>query len=130
MRVLTFPLLIACIASACTVSTDNASGAVSDATPPSSTLGTAPAVPAPASPGATRYDCDDNRVVRVNYGEYDATLQMDGVAPITLPRAESASTAGVDVYVGRNVALQREGDSIQLELTGASLRCWPAPAPH
>ncbi|MGQ4661584.1 hypothetical protein [Lysobacter sp. F6437] len=78
-------------------------------------------------PDAIAYDCNDGRIVHVGYGEHDATLQIAGKPTTTLPRAESASTAGVDVYVGQNVALQREGDSIQLELTGASLRCWPAP---
>ncbi|MGH8073357.1 MAG: MliC family protein [Lysobacter sp.] len=127
MRVLTLPLLIACVTGACTVSTNGDSGAASDALPPSSANVT-PATPPPVDPDATRYDCDDGRVVQVGYGDHDATLQMDGEPVITLPRAESASTAGVDVYVGRNVALQREGDSIQLELTGASLRCWPVAA--
>ena len=130
MRVLTFSLLIACGASACTVSSDSAPGAASDVSPPSSTHKATPPAPASVGPDATSYDCDDRRVVHVSYGEHDATLQMDGKSTITLPRAESASTAGVDVYVGRSVALQREGDSIQLELTGVSLRCWPTPEPR
>ena len=128
MRVLTFSLLIACVAGACTVSTDNSPGAASGVSPPSSTREATPSSAAPLDPDAATYDCDDGRIVHIGYSEHDATLQMDGKPTITLPRAESASTAGVDVYVGQNVALQREGDSIQLELTGASLRCWPAPA--
>lgn len=123
MRVLTLPLLIACVASACTVSTSGSPTAAPDAPSTSSTSR------ATATPGADaiHYDCDDGRGVRIGYGDHNAILQMDDEPAIILPRAESASTTGVDVYVGRHVALQREGDSIQLELTGASLRCWPTP---
>src|SRR3546814_19700751 len=76
MRVLTLPLLIACVTGACTVSTNGGSGAASDALPPSSASVT-PATPPPMEPDATRYDCDDSRVVQVGYGDPDATPKMD-----------------------------------------------------
>ena len=118
--------LAACFAAACTPPGGTANmpaTAASDAPP---TAVDARVSAAPIGAGAITYDCDDGRTPRVVYGADDATLHLGSEPGWRLPRAESASTPGIEVYVGRDVALQREGDSIQLELSGASLRCWPA----
>lgn len=125
MRIFLLALLAACFASACTPpgGTANLPATAAPGAPPTAVDARTSASPVGA--GAITYGCDDGRTPSVVYGADHATLHLGGEPGWRLPRAESASTPGVEVYVGRNVALQREGDSIQLELSGASLRCWP-----
>lgn len=76
----------------------------------------APAKPAPASPAATTvaYHCTDGRTLEASYGDHDVTLHWPGGRSVQLPRAESASKGGGDVYVGETVSLQRGPSRIEL----------------
>jgi hypothetical protein len=78
--------------------------APADATPP----------PAPAAASGADYACADGTRLQVDFGNHDATLRWPGGRSITLPRAESASKGGGDVYVGDTVSLQRDGMRLQL----------------
>lgn len=82
----------------------------------------------PASPaGAAVYACDDGSALQVRFGAGDATLQWPDGRTETLPRAESASRGGGDVYVGETVSLQRDGARLQVNDGTRTLACDPAP---
>jgi hypothetical protein len=74
--------------------------------------------PAPTTPAATNssigYLCDGGATLSASYGDHDVTLRWPDGRSVTLPRAESASKGGGDVYVGETASLQRDGDHIQL----------------
>lgn len=85
----------------------------------------AASTPSPAAPSAPAavsksidtpiaYRCDDGSGLTVTYGAHEATVGLGNGPRVTLPRAESASAGGGDVYVGEALSLQREGDSVQL----------------
>ena len=79
----------------------------------------APAQPQPVAPpngntGELAYRCDGDTVLWASYGDGNASLRWADGRSVTLPRAESASKGGGDVYVGDAVSLQREGDRIEL----------------
>lgn len=80
---------------------------------PAPTTPAAPASPAPA-PAGTDYACADGIRLQARFGEHDATLQWPDGRSLVLPRAESASKGGGDVYVGDTVSLQRDGTRLQL----------------
>jgi hypothetical protein len=90
---------------------------------PPAAVDTAPAPaaakpPAPAPPTASReaiaYACDGGATLSATYGDSDVTLHWPDGRSVALPRAESASKGGGDVYVGDTVSLQRDGDRIEL----------------
>jgi hypothetical protein len=99
--------------------------ATPDATPPAPPSPAATAASAPAGP-ATRgfaapppgaplvYTCDDGKEVRVAYGADDATLTLPDGRTLRLPKAQSASKGGGEVYVGEAVSLMR--DDVRLEV--------------
>jgi hypothetical protein len=73
-----------------------------------------PAAAASASGTSVDYACADGTTLQAGFGEHDATLRWPGGRSLTLPRAESASKGGGDVYVGETVSLQRDGARLQL----------------
>ncbi len=83
---------------------------------PDTEAATPPAAYAPASAPATSvaYACADGTRLRVDFGDHQAALQWGDGRTLTLPRAESASKGGGDVYVGETVSLQRDGTRLQL----------------
>jgi membrane-bound inhibitor of C-type lysozyme len=103
---LPLPLLALCVA-AC--SGDRATATATDAAPP-----------APVPTSDTRaYRCSDGTMLQADYvddarGDVHATLRWADGRSATLPRAESASAAGGDAYVGEHVSLQRTGSDIVL----------------
>ena len=72
--------------------------------------------PTGATSGGNRasYRCADGSSFDVAYGGRNAEVQWTGGRALTLPRAESASKGGGDVYVGETVSLQHDGDKLQI----------------
>lgn len=108
---LSAPILFLLMLAAC--SAPQASAAGDDTTQPAT-----PASPAilPAQLPATEsvtYACADGGSLQIDYAAYEATVHLDSGAAV-LPRAESASSGGDDIYVGETVSLQRDGDGVQL----------------
>jgi hypothetical protein len=96
----------------------------------------APATASPAesppveSPSATRYACDGGARVEVAYGRDEARVTLPDGRVVALPKAQSASRGGGEVFVGEAVSLQRDGDAIQLfQDEGKALRCRASAAP-
>lgn len=85
--------------------------APADATPPT-TPAAAPGTAGTA--GGRDYVCADGTRLQAAFGDHDATLRWPDGRSITLPRAESASKGGGDVYVGDTVSLQRDRMRLQL----------------
>jgi hypothetical protein len=73
-----------------------------------------PVAPPSANAGGIAYRCDGDAVLSASYGTSNVTLRWPDGRSVTLPRAESASKGGGDVYVGDTVSLQRDGDRIEL----------------
>jgi membrane-bound inhibitor of C-type lysozyme len=106
--------------------TATAAGANGPASP-----STAPVAAAPAADGTsgTTYACADGTRLQASFGDRDATLQWPDGRRLVLPRAESASKGGGDVYVGDTVSLQRDGVRLQLrDGNRAATDCDPATA--
>ena len=72
--------------------------------------------PAGATPAANRasYRCADGSSLDVVYARGKANVAWADGRNLTLPRAESASKGGGDVYVGETVSLQHDGDKLQI----------------
>jgi len=79
-----------------------------DSSPPDAV--TSPA----AAPTPVRYSCGDASVISVTWGNEQAHVEFPGGRAVTLPKAQSASKGGDEVFVGDTVSLQRDGDDIQL----------------
>lgn len=80
----------------------------------------APAPPA-QSPGAgdpARYLCDDGSAATIAATGEQATVQLPEGRNVALPKAQSASKGGGDVFVGETLSLQRDGDAVALFLEG------------
>ena len=73
-----------------------------------------PAVAAASGSNRVSYRCADGSSVDVLYASGKAEVHWAGGRTLTLPRAESASRGGGDVYVGETVSLQHDGDKLQL----------------
>lgn len=71
------------------------------------------AQPAPAT-ATVAYRCTEGLTLEASYGEHDVTLRWPDGRNVRLPRAESASKGGGDVYVGETVSLQRGPSRIEL----------------
>jgi hypothetical protein len=87
------------------------------APPPAAEARPGPAsAPGPATPveDAASYACADGTRLRAAFGGGAATLEWPDGRTVRLPRAESASKGGGDVYVGEAVSLQRDGQRLQL----------------
>lgn len=72
------------------------------------------AAPATVAIGATRYTCDDGSALGVRYVADRAQVELPDGRTVTLPKAQSASKGGGEAFVGEALALQRDGDDIQL----------------
>ena len=80
-------------------------------TQPAESQGVAPAT---TEGGVIAHRCDDGSTFDASYGDSNVTLRWPDGRSVTLPRAESASEGGGDIYVGDTVSLQREGGRIEL----------------
>jgi membrane-bound inhibitor of C-type lysozyme len=67
------------------------------------------------------YRCADGSSLDVVYAGANAELRWPDGRRLVLPRAESASKGGSDVYVGDTVSLQHDGDNLQLHGNGAPI---------
>jgi hypothetical protein len=96
---------------------------VSAAQPPDPTpvAATAP----DARPGTpVRYACTNGSTISVVWGENRARATLPDGRTVSLPKAQSASKGGGEVFVGETVSLQRDGDDIQLfEGEGSARQC-------
>jgi hypothetical protein len=85
---------------------------------PSAAEPSAPARPASAVPRASgeaiQYLSAGGTALSASYGAGKVTLHWPGGRSATLPRAESASRGGGDVYVGDRISLLRDGARIEL----------------
>jgi len=68
------------------------------------------------------YTCEDGSELHVVYSAHSAKFALVDGSVATLPRAESASKGGGDVYVSDTVALQRLGNVVQVEEPGGTKR--------
>jgi hypothetical protein len=73
-----------------------------------------PVAPPAANAGEIAYRCGGDAVLSASYGNSNVTLRWPDGRRVMLPRAESASKGGGDVYVGDTVSLQRDGGRIEL----------------
>lgn len=80
---------------------------------------------APSAANATiRYACDDGSALDVRYVADRAAVELPDGRTVSLPKAQSASTPGSEAFVGEALALQREGDGIELHRDEQpTLRC-------
>jgi membrane-bound inhibitor of C-type lysozyme len=74
----------------------------------------APTQRAPSAPVGIGYRCADGSTLDVAYAGGNARVHWPDGRTLTLPRAESASKGGGDVYVGAAVSLRRDGNALQL----------------
>ena len=92
---------------------------------PPSTIEVPPAdtpTPGIAAGAEIIYTCEDGSELHVRYSTHSATFALEDGSRVTLPRAESASKGGGDVYVGDTVGLQRLGNVVQVEQKGSAKR--------
>jgi hypothetical protein len=92
---------------------------------PPSTIAVPPAdtpTPGIAAGAEIVYTCEDGGELHVAYSGNSATFALEDGRKVTLPRAESASKGGGDVYVGDTVGLQRLGNVVQVEQKGGAKR--------
>ena len=89
---------------------------------PSRSAAAASPAPAPATP--VSYECSDASTASVTWGVDHAQVEFPDGRTVSLPKAQSASKGGGDVFVGDTVSLQRDGDDIQLfEGEGPARQC-------
>ena len=108
------PALAACVLCLCSASCQRAPlPAAGDV---AGTPATMRGEPASATPVANRasYRCADGSSLDVVYARGKAEVAWADGRRLTLPRAESASKGGGDVYVGETVSLQHDGDKLQI----------------
>jgi len=92
--------------------------------PPASSPPAAPTPPSAASGTAVAYTCTDASTVSVAWGNDQARIEFADGRAISLPKAQSASKGGGEVFVGDTVSLQRDVDDIQLfDGEGPARRC-------
>ena len=123
------PVMLLLCAGACQrgPDTDTASDAAATASEPAAPA-PATVTPAPAPQMGAAYACADGTALQASFGDDDVTLQWPDGRSLVLPRAESASKGGGDVYVGETVSLQRDGMQLQLhDGDRAATTCEPAP---
>ena len=92
--------------------TPRATAPAAQTSDPSSPAFARSAVAGPDTP--TRYACSDASTVSVTWGDDQARVAFADGRTISLPKAQSASKGGGEVFVGNTVSVQRDGDDIQL----------------
>lgn len=93
-----------------------ADAAMDDATPAESAL-------------AGAFSCDDGTSVQLDWREDGVAVRWPDGRSVTLPKAESASGANGDAYVGDTVSVEHDGDLIVLrDGTDAAVTCRAAGA--
>jgi hypothetical protein len=102
-----------CLAAACQRSPDN-EAATAPPVQEESPAAPAARAAAPATEAGSAYACADGTRVHVAFGDHEAAVRWADGRALTLPRAESASKGGGDVYVGDTASLQRDGARLQL----------------
>jgi hypothetical protein len=78
--------------------------------------------PAIAAGAQIVYTCEDGSELQVTYSGSSATFALEDGRVVTLPRAESASKGGGDVYVSDTVGLQRLSNVVQVERDSGAKR--------
>jgi hypothetical protein len=81
---------------------------------PDAAPGTAGNMASVADPDRHRYACDNGGTVYVEYVAETARVELPDGRVVALPKAQSASKGGGDVFVGEAMSLQRDGGGIQL----------------
>lgn len=71
------------------------------------------------------YSCNDGKTLTVTYDEHSAMVKLP-TGSTTLSRAEEASSEGREAYLGEELSLYRDGDIVQLEISGKSRICTEA----
>ncbi|HVR81225.1 MAG TPA: hypothetical protein VHF02_03950 [Luteimonas sp.] len=66
------------------------------------------------------YVCDDRSGLTVTYDEYTALVKLP-TGSTTLSRAESSG--GDEAYLGEELSLYRNGNTVQLQVAGKSRIC-------
>lgn len=76
------------------------------------------------TPDTLSYACDDGSALRIEYAAETARVELPDGRVVALPKAQSASKGGGEVFVGEAMSLQRNGDGIQMyQDEGKSLLC-------
>jgi len=70
-----------------------------------------------------RYACPDGGSVAIDADARHATVTREDGARLTLPRAESASKGGGDVFVGETSSAIRESGRVRLQTGSDSVDC-------
>ena len=125
MRHRCVPLLVATLGAATVLAACDGPDAPPPAAPPVAAGTATPEAPSPlpvdgasGDPDHAPYRCDEGSLVEARFGHYDATVRLPDGTTRTLPRAESASAGGSDVYVGGDASIERDGDRLQLSRGG------------
>src|SRR3546814_10269402 len=104
--------------------TSRATEATAQTSDPSSSAAVTSPATAPGTP--VSYACSDASTVSVTWGDDQARVEFPDGRTISLPKAQSASKGGGEVFVGDTVSLQRDEDEI-----GRAHVCTPVTnAPH
>lgn len=69
---------------------------------------------AKAAESSAVYSCSDGTAIRIDSAALKAIVTPQNGNDVTLPRAESASKGGGDVFVGETLSVIREGRTAQL----------------
>ena len=87
-----------------------------------------PAAPAVSTPSGSMvvYVCDDGSGLTVTYDEYSALVKLP-TGSTMLSRAESVSDGGDGAYLGEELSLHRNGNTVQLQSSGKTRICTNAP---
>lgn len=116
--VLTIPFALAMVACSESAAPDPATVVPEPAERP------VPTRAAEAAESGAVYSCNDGTVVRIDSVDQKAIVTPQNGNDVTLPRAESASKGGGDVFVGETLSVLREGRTAQLHRNeGPAIAC-------
>ena len=116
--VLTIPLALAMAACSESAAPDPAAPASEPAERP------VPERTAEAVESGAVYSCSDGTAIRIDSAALKAIVTPQNGNDVTLPRAESASKGGGDVFVGETLSVLREGRTAQLHRNeGPAIAC-------
>ena len=106
--VLPVPLALAMVACSGSAAPDPAAAVSEPAERP------VPERAAEAAESGSVYTCSDGTVIRIDSAALKADVTLQNGSDVTLPRAESASKGGGDVFVGETLSVLREGRTAQV----------------